>query len=79
MKALGKPTSFLGVEMSWPKDSVYLSRKRLIEKLPEDKNMVESKLMKTPMSNNQVGCDDDQLRLGDKKATKYRSNVGSLL
>lgn len=69
IQALGKPTSFLGIEMSSHKDAVYWSRRRLKNKLLENRNMAEYKRMKTSMSNskNQVG--DNQLRLSDEEST----------
>lgn len=79
MKAVRKPIFFLGKELSWHAYGVYLSQKRLINKLPEQRNMADFKRMMAPMIDNQNQVGNDQLGIYGMKALNCHSIVWSLL
>lgn len=79
MKGLGRPISFLEIDLIWKKDAMYRNQKRLISKLLNDSRMGDSKRMARFCAVREELTNYEEKLLKDKEAMRYRSIIGSLL
>ena len=77
MKYLGLMHYFLGLEVWRSSEEIFLNQGKYVVEILKRFNMLECKVMATPMDSNLKLLDDDSSELVD--ATHYRQIIGSLM
>jgi hypothetical protein len=78
LKDLGHLHYFLGIEVTWSADSLFLSQQKYTTDLLQRAGMMRCKPAPTPLSSSAKIATHDGVRLSPEDATKYRSIVSAL-